>query len=218
VAAYYSGDAWLIGYHAFKLIAASMVLGRCWFRLRNFRLEAGVHCHDIVEYLACSSRRVIGVAGRRLLLLNLCVSLARLARQIHIRLPAGYLAATQIGGSILDLFWCLCLSYFLSIGAWTVVGRSCLNIVGLKDSGLGARYWVIPDTGCWRQHDSPPCTSPAGISTWDWRAAFYYFLALIKSASLLCPLTSRWFSVAPAKGSRGVSSTALLHQRSVHRS
>jgi len=121
----------------------------------------------------------------------------------------GYLAATQIGGSIWTLYLVFVLIPILSIGCLAVSWTQLLNMwfeknrglalaIGLSGTGLAAA--TIPPLLSW------------GISTWDWRAAFI-ILALI-NLLLLLPLTLCWFSVPQPKAHES-EADKLAAQRSV---
>ena len=121
----------------------------------------------------------------------------------------GYLAATQIGGSIWTLYLVFVLIPILSIGCLAVSWTQLLNMwfeknrglalaIGLSGTGLAAA--TIPPLLSW------------GISTWDWRAAFI-ILALI-NLLLLLPLTLCWFSVPQPKTNESAADK-LAAQRSV---
>lgn len=121
----------------------------------------------------------------------------------------GYLAATQISGSIWTLYLVFVLIPILSIGCLAVSWTQLLNMwfeknrglalaIGLSGTGLAAA--TIPPLLSW------------GISTWDWRAAFI-ILALI-NLLLLLPLTVCWFLVPKSK-ERDCKVDNLAAQRSL---
>ena len=116
--------------------------------------------------------------------LNLRFGMKRVTVISLIAISIGYLATTQIGGSIWTLYLAFALLPLLGMGCLAVTWTQLLNMwfdknrglalaIGLSGTGLTAA--VLPPMLSW------------GISLWDWRAAFV-ILALLNIAVLL-PIT-----------------------------
>lgn len=105
-------------------------------------------------------------------------------------LSLGYLATTQIHGSIWTLYLAFFILPLLGMGCLAVTWTQLLNIwfeknrglalaIGLSGTGITAA--IVPPILSW------------GIETWDWRAAFI-ILALM-NILILMPLTAWWLSL-----------------------
>ncbi|MBP77539.1 MAG: MFS transporter [Pseudomonadales bacterium] len=121
---------------------------------------------------------------------NLRFGMKRVTIISLVAIAFGYLATTQIGGSVWTLYLAFALLPLLGMGCLAVTWTQLLNMwfdknrglalaIGLSGTGLTAA--VVPPLMSW------------GIGLWDWRAAFV-ILALLNLAVLL-PITLFWFSL-----------------------
>src|SRR5690606_24542299 len=108
-----------------------------------------------------------------------------------ILISLGYLATTQLQGSVWSLYLAFALLPLVGMGALAVTWTQLLSLwydrnrglalaIGLSGTGLTAA--TIPQLLSW------------GIEQWDWRAAFV-ILALLNLLILL-PLTLLWFKIS----------------------
>jgi MFS family permease len=133
--------------------------------------------------------------------LNLRFGMKRVTVASLLSMALGYLATTQIGGSIWSLYIAFFLLPIIGMGALAVTWTQLLNLwfhrnrglalaIGLSGTGLTAA--LVPRLLGW------------GIEQWDWRAAFV-ILALLNVA-LGLPLTLWWFRL-PARKAAAAGST-----------
>lgn len=122
--------------------------------------------------------------------LNMRYGMKRVTIISLVLLSIGYLATTQIHGSIWTLYAAFFILPLLGMGCLAVTWTQLLNIwfeknrglalaIGLSGTGITAA--IIPPILSW------------GIETWDWRAAFI-ILALINIV-ILVPLSALWLSL-----------------------
>ncbi|WP_018990616.1 MFS transporter [Aromatoleum toluclasticum] len=131
--------------------------------------------------------------------LNLRFGMKRVTVISLLLMALGYLATTQIGGSIWSLYAAFFLLPIIGMGALAVTWTQLLNLwfhrnrglalaIGLSGTGITAA--LVPRLLGW------------GVENWDWRAAFV-ILALLNVLVGL-PLTLWWFRLP---GERPVSGT-----------
>lgn len=122
--------------------------------------------------------------------LNLRYGMKRVTMISLVLISLGYLATTQIQGSIWMLYLAFAILPLLGMGCLAVTWTQLLNIwfeknrglalaIGLSGTGITAA--IVPPILSW------------GIETWDWRAAFV-ILALMNLAILL-PFTAKWLTL-----------------------
>jgi len=122
---------------------------------------------------------------------NLRFGIKRVTVISMILISLGYLATTQLQGSVWSLYLAFALLPLVGMGALAVTWTQLLSLwydrnrglalaIGLSGTGLTAA--TIPQLLSW------------GIEQWDWRAAFV-ILALLNLLILL-PLTLLWFKIS----------------------
>jgi len=126
---------------------------------------------------------------------NLRFGIKRMTVASLIMLSLGYLATTQLQGSVWSLYLAFAILPLVGMGALAVTWTQLLSLwydrnrglalaIGLSGTGLTAA--TIPQLMSW------------GIEQWDWRAAFV-ILALLNLLVLL-PLTLLWFRISSSGG------------------
>lgn len=138
--------------------------------------------------------------------LNLRYGIRKVTVASLVLMALGYLATTQIGGSIWSLYVAFALLPVIGAGAllvtWTQLislwfdrNRGLALAIGLSGTGITAA--VIPSLMTW------------GIDKWSWQAAFV-LLALLNL--LLAVASMIWFEVPPLTSSGSARASSKEHQ------